>query len=159
MNGEYKKYHTIKVIPDDAVTVSVEESDSRFAVKSEGEKIQWETIDTREEMEEQLLQRNKRHLQQVTKEGGIPMQAWFQRMIGNDGYSEKGGGVLEGDIEWEEIPDDPEIRAWVKAVMKTEKEKILPPIEGGITTQEFMQALKKAQENTSSSPSGLDYTI
>ena len=48
MNGEYKKYHVIKVIPDDAITVTVEESDSGFAVKSEGEKIQLETIDTRE---------------------------------------------------------------------------------------------------------------
>ena len=59
MNGEYKKYHVIKVIPDDAITVSVEESDSSFAVKSEGEKIQWEKIYNRVEMEEQLLQRNK----------------------------------------------------------------------------------------------------
>ena len=128
------------MIPDDAITVSVEESNSSFAVKSEGEKIQWETIDTREEMEEQLLQRNKRHLQQVTREGGMPMKAWFQNMIGNDGYSDKGGGLLEGDIEWGEIPDDPEIRAWLKAIMKMEKEKRLPPIEGRITTQEFMQA-------------------
>ena len=80
------------------------------------------------------MQRNKLHLQQVTKEGGSPMQAWFQMMIGNDRYSDKRGGVLEGDIEWEEIPDDPEVRAWVKAIMKTEKEKRLLPIKGGITT-------------------------
>ena len=87
------------------------------------------------------------------------MQKWFENMIGNDGYSDKGGGVLEGDIEWEEVPDDPEIRAWVKAIMKTEKEKRLPPIEGSIITQEFMQAFKKAKENTLSSPLGIDYTI
>ena len=43
--------------------------------------------------------------------------------------------------------------------MKMEKEKRLPPIEGSISTQEFMQAFKKAKENTSSSPLGLDYTI
>ena len=112
-DGEYKKYHVIKVIPDDAVEVSVKENDKIFIVTSVGEKIQWETIDTREEMEKHLLQRNKWNLQQVTKERGIPMQAWFQKMIGNDGYSDKGGGLLEGDIKWEEIPNDPEIRAWL----------------------------------------------
>ena len=98
-------------MPDDKVEVKVEEDDRAFIVTSVGERIHWETIDTREEMENNLLQRNKRHLQQVTKERGITMQAWFQKMIGNDGYSDKGGGVLEGEIEWEEIPNDPEIRA------------------------------------------------
>ena len=44
-------------------------------------------------------------------------------MIGNDVYSDKGGGVLEGDIEWEEIPNFPEFRAWLKAVIQTEEEK------------------------------------
>ena len=158
-DGEYKKYHVIKVISDDLVEVSVEENEKSFIVKSEGEKIQWETIDTREEMEEQLLHRNKQHLQQVTKEGVMPMQEWFKTMIGNDGYSDKGGGLLEGDIEWGGVPDDPELRAWLKAIMKTEQEHRLPPIEGRITTQEFMQAFRKAKENTLSSPSGLDYTI
>ena len=110
-------------------------------------------------MEEHILQRNKQHLQQVTKEGGIPIQAWFQKMIWNNGYSDKGGGVLEGDIEWEEIPNDPEIRAWLTAIVKTVNKKRLPPIWGGITTQEFMQAFKKAKEKKSSSPLGLDYTI
>ena len=44
-------------------------------------------------------------------------------------------------------------------MIQTEEEKKLPSIEGGITTQVFMQAFKKAKENTSSSPSGLDCTI
>ena len=39
IDGEYKKYHVIKVIPDDAVEVSVEENDESFIVKIEGEKI------------------------------------------------------------------------------------------------------------------------
>ena len=51
INGEYKKYHIIKVIPDDAIAVSFEENYRSFVFKSKGEKIQWETIDTREEME------------------------------------------------------------------------------------------------------------
>ena len=116
--GEYKKYHVIKVIPDDAVEVQVEEEDKELIMKSVGERIQWETIDTREKIEKHLSKRNKQHIQQVAKEKGIPMQEWFQKLIGNDRYSEKGGRVLEGDIEWEEIPNDPEIRAWLKAVIR-----------------------------------------
>ena len=65
--------------------MSVKENDKAFIVTSVGEKIQWEKIDAREDMEKHLLQRNKRHLQQVTKERGIKMQAWFQKMIGNYG--------------------------------------------------------------------------
>ena len=53
-----------------------------------GDRIPWETVDAREEMELQLLARNKRHLQQVAKEDGIPMQEWFQKLIGEDGYLE-----------------------------------------------------------------------
>ena len=78
--------------------VKVEEDDRAFIVTSVGERMQWETINTIEEMENHLLQRNKCHLQQVAKEKGIPMKAWFQKLIKNDGYSDKGGGVLEGDI-------------------------------------------------------------
>ena len=32
-------------------------------------------------------------------------------------------------------------------------------IEGTITTKEFQRAFAKAKENTSSSPSGMDYTV
>ena len=39
------------------------------------------------------------------------MQSWFQKMIGCDGYSEKGGMLLDGDIDWTELPDDPEVKA------------------------------------------------
>ena len=40
-----------------------------------------------------------------------------------------------------------------------QKEIKLLPITGGITTEEFKQAFRKAKENTSSSLSGLDYTV
>ena len=65
----------------------------------------------------QLLARNKRHLQQVSKEYGIPMQEWFQKLIGEDGYLEEGGRILAGEIDWNEIPDNRKIREWLKAVI------------------------------------------
>ena len=51
------------------------------------------------------------------------------------------------------------MKAWLKTLIKTDKEIKLPPITGGITTEEFKQSFQKAKENTSSSPSGLDYPI
>ena len=67
--------------------------------------------------------------------------------------------MLRGNIEWEEIPDDPEIRAWVKSLIRTKEETSLQPIQGITTTREFKDAFKAAKENTSSSPSGIKYTI
>ena len=87
------------------------------------------------------------------------MQAWFQNLIGCDGYSDKGGRLLEGDIDWNEVLADPEVRAWLKAIVRTTEETKMPPIEGGITKEEFIKSFKKVKENTSSSPSGIDYTI
>ena len=124
----------IKVIKDDAVQAEVEEDDKKYRVVKCGCQIQWETVDAREEMELQLLARNKRHLQQVAKEDGIPMQEWFQKLIREDGYSEEGGRIIAGEIDWKEIPDNREIREWIRAVIRTPAEVKLPTIEGTITT-------------------------
>ncbi|MFN9954914.1 MAG: hypothetical protein ACK55I_17585 [bacterium] len=84
------------------------------------------------------------------------MQEWFQKLIGEDGYSDEGGKILAGEIIWKEIPDNKEIREWIKALIRTPAETKLPTIEGTITTKEFQMAFAKAKENTSSSPSGMD---
>ena len=78
---EYSAHHIIKIIPDDAVQVEVDTVDNGYRIIKMGDRIQWETVDYREEMELQLLARNKRHLQQVAKEDGIPMQEWFQKLM------------------------------------------------------------------------------
>ena len=136
----FHKKHVLKVIPDDAVMATVEEGGQGYRMTTSGRDMQWEVIDLREEMEKHLLQRNKPHLQQVAKEDGIPMQQWFQSLIGKDGYSVGGGNILAGEINWREVQEDPEVRAWLKTLIKTDKELKLPPITGGITTEEFKQA-------------------
>ena len=94
----YSAHHVIKVIPDDAVQVDFETVDNGYRITKVGDRIQWEMVDSREEIELQLLARNKRHLQQVGKEDRIPMQEWFQKLIGEDGYLDKGGKILAGEI-------------------------------------------------------------
>ena len=125
----------LKVIPDDAIQVEIEMVDDGYRITKMGDRIQWETVDSREEMELQLLERNKRHLQQVAKEDGIPMQEWFKKLIGGDMYSNEGGKLLAGNVNWKDIPDNKEIREWIKALIRTPAEITLPTIEGTITTK------------------------
>ena len=73
------------------------------------------------------------------------MQACFQKLIGFDGYFEEGGRIMEGDIEWNEVPDGPEVRAWLQVVVRTKEETKLPPVEIGITINEIMQAFEKVK--------------
>ncbi|KAL7514488.1 hypothetical protein ACHAXN_011839 [Cyclotella atomus] len=47
----------------------------------------------------------------------------------------------------------------IRAVKQTEQEKTLPPITGKISKTQFQMAFKAVSEKTSSSPSGLHYTI
>ena len=70
---EYSAHHVIKIIPDDAVQVEVETLDDGYRVTRVGDRIQWETVDSKDELELQILARNKSHLQQVTKEDLILM--------------------------------------------------------------------------------------
>jgi hypothetical protein len=66
--------------------------------------------------------------------------------------------VLDGSIPMGEAVDEV-VRAWVVSLKQTEKERNLPPISGKITKDELQTAMKAVAERTSSSPSGLHYTI
>jgi hypothetical protein len=66
--------------------------------------------------------------------------------------------VLDGEVEMDEAVDEA-IRAWILALKQTETERRLPPITGRITAEEFRAAFAKVKERTSSSPSGIHYTI
>jgi hypothetical protein len=66
--------------------------------------------------------------------------------------------VLDGEVEMDEAVDEA-IRSWILALKQTETERRLPPITGKITAEEFRAAFAKVKERTSSSPSGIHYTI
>ena len=63
------------------------------------------------------------------------MQEWFQKLIGGDGYYEAGAKLLAGNVNWKDIPDNKEVREWIKALIYTPAETTLPHIEGTITTK------------------------
>jgi hypothetical protein len=66
--------------------------------------------------------------------------------------------ILDGDIGIDDAVDEA-IPAWILALKQTEQERRLPPITGKITASEFRAAFAKVKERTSSSPSGVHYTI
>ena len=51
-----------------------------------------------------------RQLKKVSKEDGITIKEWFQRLIVRDGYYEEEGNILAGVIDWNEFHDDLEVR-------------------------------------------------
>ena len=71
----YPRAHTLKVIEDDAVEAKVDDSDGSgpHLVEHYPEKrTTWVRTTEKEAIEKHLSKRNKRHLQQMTKEGSTP---------------------------------------------------------------------------------------
>eukprot|EP00956_Cyclotella_meneghiniana_P006230 scaffold8106_cov56-Cyclotella_meneghiniana.AAC.2 len=66
--------------------------------------------------------------------------------------------VLAGSIDIPEATDEI-IMAWIRAHKQTEAEIKLPPITGEISTEDFQKAFAVVSEHTSSSPSGLHYSL
>ena len=59
------------------------------------------------------------------------------------------------------IPDaiDEAIQAWLSALQQTGERMRLPYVEGTFTTEDYQSAFAAVSEHTTSSPSGLHYTL
>eukprot|EP00956_Cyclotella_meneghiniana_P023526 scaffold45982_cov25-Cyclotella_meneghiniana.AAC.1 len=66
--------------------------------------------------------------------------------------------VLSGSIDIPAATDEI-IVAWIRAHKQTEAETKLPPITGEISMEDFQKAFAVVSEHTSSSPSGLHYSL
>ena len=153
-------HHSLKVIPDDAWEANVVEEVEGYRV--EGvliRRIEWQRVSDKEEIETLLMQRNKRHLQQMAKEESPPSQQYFDDLLDNFGASPLADKVLEGEVtnDLDQFPHV--IREWLKQFTRTEEERRCIPIDGMIYPHEFQQAFRAVNEKTSSSPSGIHYTF
>ena len=160
---QFTRQHTLKVIPDDAVEAVVDNSNDkgpRLIKRNLLKNIKWQRITDKKEIERLLLQRNKRHLQQMTKEGSPPSRAYFQDVLNNYGNTETAEKILEGEIT-DELDQFPRVlREWLLPMKRTPHEtKVKDSIGGNIDTKTFQEAFHSVQEGTSSSPSDLHYTI
>ena len=147
-------------MPMDAMGVSVTAEGVGYKIvqKHELPVAFWMDVTSQEEIESQIMARNKRHLQQTAREGGVTTGPLMNEIQANHGLNSRVDDLLAGRFETEhEVPE--EMAGWIKAVKQTDKEKATPKVVGVMTKEQFQYAFKIANEKTSSSPSGVHYTM
>ena len=82
----------------------------------------------------------------------------MSKIHANHGVNPRLDDLLAGMFETEHEVSE-EMAAWIKAVKQTDKEKSTPKVFGVMTKEQFQYAFKIAKEKTSSSPSGMHYTM
>ena len=60
--------------------------------------IKWKPISEKSEIEDHLLERNKRHLQQMAREEMPPSQIYFQKVLSNFRKSTAASRILEDEV-------------------------------------------------------------
>ena len=155
---KFYHHHHLKVPHKDIVQAQVVDKEDHFLLTAVYRPTNiWKKVTNAKEIESIIIQRNKRHLQQAEVEEGrahTPLMQAIRRNHGTDLLQE----ILDGTIDIDAATDEA-VTAWVRALAQTEEEKRLTPITGEIDRQMFQTAFKKVSERTSSSPSGLHYSI
>ena len=123
----FKTHHTLKILPPDAVTVTARQYSDYIQITGvvDTPVHTWKNITTPVEMERLLLDRNQRHLQQTTIEGGASNTYPMQQFRTSMGINHHTDDLLRGQFTVEyEVP--PPVAAWIKAVTR-------PTRGGGVT--------------------------
>ena len=77
---EYSSTHSLKVVADDAVEAAVTRNENQYIHMRNYDlerPIEWVRITEKEEIERRLIERNKRHLQQMAMEKTPPSLEYF----------------------------------------------------------------------------------
>ena len=82
----------------------------------------------------------------------------MNKIQANNGLNPRVDGLLGGRFETEHEVSK-EMAVWIQAAKQTDKEKATPKVVGVMTNEQFQYAFKIANEKTSSSPSGMHYTM
>lgn len=67
--------------------------------------------------------------------------------------------LLNGDVTMDHSRFPPVVAIWLGQFERTQKELQCSSFNGMLHTEEFQQAFKVMKERTSSSPSGINYTL
>ena len=157
--GRYYPHHHLKVLPPDATTAEVEVREECIALLTIYPKSNfWTEITDQKEIERLIMARNKRHLQQVSKEQGLSHHPIMKDIMENCGDNGTADEILNGTYDIPQGTPDA-IRAWISSMKRTPAESALPKVTGYISREQFQSAFKKTKEFTSSSPSGAHYTL
>ena len=155
-------HHTRKVLPNGVHAVLVERdwSGNYWMISTilPMPTPLWRDVTAAEEIERELLQRNKMHLEQTDREGGISTGRTMKAIREDHGVNPLSRKILDGEQITEfEITED--MRAFFAAMKRTETDKALAPVLGAITSTEFQEMFKHAKEKTSSDSRTPNYTI
>lgn len=156
----YEEYGSIKVLPKKAVVVDVDISEDIIHVKNPESITEqtWTKVSNPEEMESWLMRRNKRHLQQMYIEGSPPTTKEFESILEEHGTSEIADQILDGTFDYDSIDMGEEMKLFLKSLKRTPEEQRLK-VPSRMPKEAFQKVMKVQQENTTSSPSGLHYTL
>jgi len=108
----------------------------KIAQKHELPAAFWTDVTSQEEIESQIMARNKRHLQQTAREGGFTTRPLMGEIQANHGLNSRVDDLLAGRFETEHEVSE-EMAAWITAVKQTDKEKAQPKVVGVMTKEQF----------------------
>lgn len=155
-------HHTRKVLPSGVQAVEVIHDLSgkywMIATFLPMPKPLWRDITSAEEIEKELLQRNKMHLEQISREDGISMQETLSALQENHGFNHLSQKVLNGE-QITEYQVTTEMAAYFQALRRSPDDHDLRPVLGTISSEEFQEMFKHAKERTSSDSRTPNYTI
>ena len=161
-SNQYHLHHTLKVLPPtiEAVHVIKDKLGCYWTVKHTLPMPDplWKDASSTAEIEEKLLERNERHLQQTAQEAGISTFPPFTTLRENHGFNPLSARVLDG-APITEFTLSPEAAEFFRTLKRTDKEKEARPILGTITSVDFQHMFHRARERTSSDSRTLNYTL
>ncbi len=155
-------HHTLKVTSPDATLVKVRLTDNppRWHITDTlpTPVTLWIDVTSQEDIEAHLLRRNKRHLEQTSREQGISTGPLLSDLRDNNGVNPLATDILDGSFDTT-YELSPELTQFFAALKKTPQEQALRPILGTITSVQFQQMFRRAREKTSSDTRTLNYSL
>ena len=160
-DDSFHTYHTIKVIPDDVEQITVEQlaphNRWKIVTRIYSSSVVWRDVDSQDEIESYLIDRNRRHLEQVAREKGPSTRPPLTQIRHNYGINPLTESILDGTYTTYDLP--PEMRAFFDALKTNPTTHRLPPVLGAISSLDFQEMFRRAKEKTSSDSRTLNYSI
>lgn len=160
----FHTWGTKKVISDSAIEVEVECAEDCIYVTTEPcsfecrPTVSYQVIDDPEKMNKKLIIRNKRHLNQMNIDRRIPTRPDFKPILQNQGTSDVADEILNGTYDPSSLGLGVEMEEFIKTLRMTPEEKKLN-VRERMSREDYQDIMKITKEDTSSSPSGLHYTL